>query len=68
MKKWKKWAAATMAGMMAASSLTACGAKQEEAPAATQAPEQTTGAPERDTGSRRKFWPAGNSQIFLVGQ
>lgn len=41
MKKWKKWAAATMAGMMAASTLTACGAKQEEAPAATQAPEQT---------------------------
>ena len=41
MKKWKKWAAATMAGMMAASTLTACGTKQEEVPAATQAPEQT---------------------------
>ena len=50
MKKWKKWAAATMAGMMAASTL------------------KGTGAAERDTGSRRKFWPAGNSQIFLVGQ
>lgn len=42
MKKWKQWAAAMAAGVMTASALMACGAKQEEAPAATtQAPDQT---------------------------
>lgn len=37
MKKWKQVAAAAMAGVMAASALTACGAKQEAAPATTAA-------------------------------
>lgn len=42
MRKWKQWAAVTMAGVMTASALAACGTKQEEAPAATtQAPNQT---------------------------
>lgn len=44
MKKWKQLAAASMAGLMAVSALTACGSKQEPAPASSAAPAQTKAA------------------------
>lgn len=44
MKKWKQLAAASMAGLMAVSALTACGSKQEPAPASSAASAETKAA------------------------